>query len=87
MFSELRVNNGRVLASVLLLLLLLEENMLKFHIAVVEDKSLSHELLQETSIDRLKLEVLLEAIHELADILLIIHPILFVLLHLILGFT
>ena len=61
--------------------------MLKLHVAVVEDQSLSHELLKQGPIYRFEFKVLLEAIHELAYVLLVVHPVFFVLLNLVLCFT
>lgn len=67
MFTELRMNsNRRVLASVVLFfgrLVLLEENSLKFDIAIVEYKSFSHKLFQKVPIYRFKLRVLFETVH------------------------
>ena len=63
MLSELRVDYGRILASILQLFLLLKQYMLKFHIAIIEYKSLSHELFQKTSINWLEFKVLLETFH------------------------
>jgi hypothetical protein len=48
-FSELGMNYGRILAAIIicfLQLILLKQYPLKFNVAVVEDKSLGHELLE-----------------------------------------
>jgi hypothetical protein len=73
--------------ALLLLLRLLEQDCLKFDVAIVENESLSHKLFQEVPVNGLKLRVFFEAFHELLDILFVVHPVLLVLLDLVLGIT
>jgi hypothetical protein len=59
--------------------------MLELNVAVVQNQSFSHKLLQKAPVNRLELEVLLQAVHKLTYILLIVHPVLLVLLNLVLS--
>ena len=65
--------------------MLLEENSVEFHVAVVHDQVLGHEPLQLVAVDHVECAVILQAAHQVGYTVLIGLPVFLVLLDLNLG--